>query len=90
MQVPFGLFFEEPAKEEIPTLLPKYSAVDSISFIETVDGQTVPFVLLPFLAGTQTVTRIRTENTDSDPDESNIAIGTQSATKIRAESTDVD
>ena len=93
--MPFGMLFKEPALELPQVLVPFYNEELDISCIQIADGQLIPYVELDErLSGTQTATRVKKENTDTDPQDVSsgiyAALGTATFTEVRKESTDQD
>lgn len=89
---PFGLLFLEIAPPQEPEQnKPIYVEKEGMLYIKDEQGHLVPYIEEAGPKTTQTVTRIRTETTDSDETFYNPSpIGTQTATKIRNENTDTD
>lgn len=90
--VPFGVRFEEPAREAADTPVPTYDEEASVSLLTLPSGETVPFVEANLL-GTQTFKKGRSDPIDTDPEDDHArlqGIGTSTFTRARAESTDTD
>lgn len=91
--VPFGLLFEEVAPQPQGLVMPTYDEETDLSYVEDLKGHWIPYVEFVQAAGTQTETRLRREETDTDPGEDHISlsgIGTNTFTEVRTESTDTD
>ena len=84
------LFEEQDTKQAQVMTMPEYNPDDGISYICNSIGQHVPFVeWAGATLGTQTITAVATESSDTDPDPPR-PIGTQTVTMVRAETTDTD
>jgi hypothetical protein len=93
MNIPFGLLFEENAKNPKTIVAPIYDEDRDLSLIEDASGRMVPLVELDFGVGTDTKTKIHQESTDTDPgdDHPRLSItGTTTVTEVRSETTDTD
>lgn len=91
--LPFGMIFAEiapnPYGEQMPT--PEYDPAEGISYVATDCGDRVPYISLSIYGlGTQTITEVRTETTDSDPGDRRAILATQTETKVRSETTETD
>lgn len=90
--LPFGIRFEEPAREAGGALVPTYDDEACVSLLILPSGETVPFVEADLL-GTETFTKARSDPTDTDPEDDHArfqGMGTSTMTEVRAESTDTD
>lgn len=91
--IPFGLLFEEAAPRPEDLITPTYDEETDLSYVENLQRHRVPYVEFHGATGTQTVTEVRAEATDTDPGDDHAtfsAIGTITQTKVVAESTDTD
>ena len=64
-RVPFGLLFEEPVSLPKDLIIPTYDEQTDLSYVYDSDGSRIPCVEFN-LAGTDTVTKVRQETTDTD------------------------
>ncbi len=91
--VPFGLLFEEVAPQPQGLIMPTYDEATDLSYVEDSQGHRVPYVEFSGATGTRTETKIRSEITDTDPEDDRTGFsttGTNTLTEVRAESTDTD
>lgn len=90
--LPFGVRFEEPAREAGDIPAPIYDEASCVSLLTLPSGRTVPFVEADLL-GTETFTQVRAESSDTDPEDDHArfqGMGTSTVTNVRRESTDTD
>jgi hypothetical protein len=90
---PFGLLFEEKAPTRDIEISPQYDEDSDISYVEGQNGEIYPLVSLSHSIGTASITEVKTESTDTDPEEDNKNVNylsTMTGTFIKAESTDTD
>ena len=86
--VPFGLLFEEPAKEPpVPACSPLYDEQSGVSYIEADRGQRVPYIEgNPVAMATET----KAEREAPDVAATASSARTQTFTEAQRESTDAD
>lgn len=92
--IPFGLLFEEWAPEPQSFIAPTYDEGRDLSYVEDPQGQWIPYVEFGGALGTTSVTNVRKEDTDTDPEDDRADLyvvgATATHTKVKAESTDAD
>lgn len=92
--IPFGLLFEEAAPQPQGPIIPTYDEDTDLSYVKDSRGRRVPYVELSGAIGTHTGTKIRSEITDTDPEDDNArffgSLGTVTVTLVEAETTDTD
>ena len=91
---PFGLLFEEVAPPPQDIIVPTYDEDTDLSYVKDSQGRLVPYVEAGRVVSTATLTKVRVESTDTDPEDDDARffgnLSTVSMTRIRAESTDTD
>lgn len=91
--LPFGVRFEEPARQGCDIPAPLYDEASCVSLLTLPSGRTVPFVEADLL-GTETFTRVRAESSDTDPEDDHRVdcrgLGTETFTCVESEGTDTD
>lgn len=91
--IPFGLLFEEAARQYQEMIVPFYDEGNDIAYVVDSQGRHVPYVEYYGAMGTETLTEAKRETADTDwnPDETQRRLaGTDTFTEVAKEPTDKD